>query len=92
MSALVVYDSFIHSGSIPMFLRKRFIATFICVPLGGALSRVKRFQSAQNVAQTRLTFALDRRAKQDLFFLFTVKRRTNEGIKIDGKERKIESE
>ncbi len=26
LSALVVYDSFIHSGSIPMFLRKRFIA------------------------------------------------------------------
>jgi hypothetical protein len=25
LSMLVVYDSFIHSGSVPMFLRKRFI-------------------------------------------------------------------
>lgn len=27
LSALVIYDSFIHSGSIPGFLRKRFLAT-----------------------------------------------------------------
>lgn len=32
LSALVIYDSFIHSGSIPIFLRKRFPAS---VPADG---------------------------------------------------------